>query len=302
MPFAPGSVALKLLRWYSSVVGEWDGVSVMAEDWDTLVLLDACRYDMFERISELPGDLSMCKSQASATDDFLRENFSEGPFHDTVYVTANPRLETVDDVKSQFHDVINVWQSNWDADLETVPPGPMTTQVIAAHERYPDKRIIAHYIQPHGPFIGPTGIEEIGVYSGVADHKRTALGEESDPDNKYVWELVRQGVVTGDVAKRAYDENLALALAEVERLLEAVKGRIVVTSDHGNMLGERAWPVPVRLWGHPNGIRTDELVNVPWLVYESGPRRDIIAEELADEQTAATDNEVEERLRSLGYA
>lgn len=43
-------------------------------------------------------------------------------------------------------------------------------------------------------------------------------------------------------------------------------GTTVVTSDHGNHLGEFATPFPIRLYGHPEGIRTPELIRVPWLV------------------------------------
>lgn len=62
----------------------------MQADWDTLVILDACRYDMFEEINETEGELEHRYSRGSCTPDFIRENFPEGEFHDTVYVTANP--------------------------------------------------------------------------------------------------------------------------------------------------------------------------------------------------------------------
>jgi hypothetical protein len=52
------------------------------------------------------------------------------------------------------------------------------------------------------------------------------------------------------------------------------------------------------LYGHPEGVYTEHLVKVPWLVYESGERKEVVAE-------ASTDSELvegtEERLKDLGY-
>ncbi|ELZ23103.1 hypothetical protein C475_15679, partial [Halosimplex carlsbadense 2-9-1] len=91
----------------------------------------------------------------------------------------------------------------------------------------------------------------------------------------------------------------------VKELLGELSGKTVVTSDHGNMLGERARPIPIREWGHPDGVYTPELVTVPWLEYESGPRREVVAEAPVDETEsgdAVEDDVVAERLRNLGYA
>ena len=50
----------------------------------------------------------------------------------------------------------------------------------------------------------------------------------------------------------------------------------------------------------------DELVTVPWLVHENGPRREVDAEDsttaTTDEDAAVDDDIVAERLRDLGYA
>jgi hypothetical protein len=35
-----------------------DGVSVFKGDWDNLIILDACRYDIFAETNTLSGDLS----------------------------------------------------------------------------------------------------------------------------------------------------------------------------------------------------------------------------------------------------
>jgi len=40
-----------------------DGVDPFEADWDNLFILDACRYDMFERRAELPGRLERAESR-----------------------------------------------------------------------------------------------------------------------------------------------------------------------------------------------------------------------------------------------
>jgi hypothetical protein len=102
--------------------------------------------------------------------------------------------------------------------------------------------------------------------------------------------------------RRAYRANLEAALPAVGRLLDGLDGRVVVTSDHGNCVGERAWPVPIREWGHPEGIYVRPLVAVPWLVVEGDRRRAVSR----GGRTVALDadgpvDEVAARLGDLGY-
>jgi len=78
-------------------------------------------------------------------------------------------------------------------------------------------------------------------------------------------------------------------------------GKTIVTADHGNMVGERAFPIPFREWGHPRGVYTPELVDVPWLVYERGPPDDQRGDSRRSRRIA-DDDVVVERLRDLGYA
>jgi len=44
----------------------------------------------------------------------------------------------------------------------------------------------------------------------------------------------------------AYIENLHVVLPHVEDLMTSLEGKTVVSSDHGNMVGERARPIPIR--------------------------------------------------------
>lgn len=268
-------------------------VDVPNEDWDSMAILDACRYDAFERLSELPGTLSKRRSKAPSTVEYLRANFTEKDMTDTVYVTANPQFYRVENgiydvepIGCSFHEVVNVWKDGWDEDARTVHPERVTQAALKAAKSYPNKRLLIHYMQPHAPYIGPTGRAEL------------------PSDQLSFWGSYRRGDLDIDlgVARKAYDENLELVLEEVGELLDNLTGRVVVTADHGELLGDRSGPLPYRKYGHPKGIHVPELVEIPWLVYSNGPRLEITAESASESVEDIDEDMVVDRLRSLGYA
>ena len=257
-----------------------NGVDVAAQDWDTLVILDACRYDLFEekRPEEWPAALRV-RSRSSHTTGFYRENFTGGPYLDTVLVTANPKA--VRERGDKFHDVIKVYETDWDDEKGTVLPDVMANATLEAHERYPDKRIVSHWIQPHYPFIGGDG----GSYKF---------------DGETIWYDLMRGELDAAEVYGDYAATLEMTIPHVQRVLDEMDGRTVVTSDHGNLFGERPWFYPLPIYGHPRGIKHPALVDVPWMVFDTGSRRETTAGEgrVVD---AGDDDEVKERLESLGY-
>ncbi len=289
---SPELVLRELNRLYYTLQGRQEGnpngIDIFDEDWDNLILLDACRYDMFAEANSLPGRLESRISKASHTSEFLTANFAGRDLRDTVYVTASPmyyrnreRLETT------FHDVVNVWRdAGWHDEFRTVLPETMAEFAIEAEKKYPKKRLIIHYLQPHYPFIGATGQEHFDL----------------DQLN-FEWEDARQGTlgISDSVLWQAFRENLDLALPHVEALLEVLSGRTVVTADHGQMIGERSSPVPMVEYGHPPGVYTDELVEVPWLIHDNGIRKKATADDPVEQQEDISDDAVQDRLESLGY-
>ncbi len=267
------------------------GIDVMDEDWDTLVILDACRYELFEQENTLSGQLSKRISRGSHTSEFLRGNFDGKTLHETVYTTASPQLEKRrDEIDVEFHAVENVWNGDrWDSEQRTVPPKAMTEAGIESHETYPRKRHIVHYIQPHYPFIGYDFDEEASTV-GQAGHD--------------IWEQLIRGRanVAPETIWRAYRNNLKLVLNAVHQLLKHISGKTVVTSDHGNMIGERSAPLPINEWGHPPGIYNEELVSVPWLIVEGEPRREVQTDPPCDDFKTVEDDLIENRLDALGYS
>ena len=266
-----------------------EGCNVMAEDWDNLVLLDGCRNDLFVENCDIDGRLETRISRGSATREFLAGNFDGRAFHDTVYVTANPQFYRRN-IDCEFHAVENVWKDEgWDEQEGTVLPETVTERAIAAQERYPNKRLLIHYMQPHFPFIG----------SDVDPNKEFMKTESGF----HIWMELQTGKldVDRDAVWSAYDNNLRHAFLYVRKTLETLEGKSVVTSDHGNLFGERIKPFPVRTWGHPRQLYVEPLVRVPWLVVDSDSRPDIVSEAPQNIDSSVEDDVVASRLEDLGY-
>ncbi|WP_266080481.1 hypothetical protein [Haladaptatus caseinilyticus] len=298
LPFLYEKAVLK--PYYRYVHGH-TGSRVMFEDWDNLLILDACRFDVFhESLTEstLSGTLTRKRSLGSNTPEFLRRNFDGRTFRDTVYVTANPQVNVHTD--DTFHAVVNVWESDWDESHNTVHPREMVRKTLETRATYPNKRIIAHFIQPHYPFIGEFGQEAIEQQAGIELSRRMATGEMAESDHWNVWDMLKQGYLREDVVRTAYRENLEITLPHVETLQSSLNGKTVVTSDHGNLFGERIGPLGVPVYGHPEGIYATDLVTVPWLELDYSQRRDVTSGTSSERRSESNDR-VMERLEQLGY-
>ncbi len=67
--------------------------NVMNEDWDHLIVLDACRYDYFEKVWQkyLPGKLRKKLSVGSTTVEWRDKTFTDY-YGDVVYISSNPYI------------------------------------------------------------------------------------------------------------------------------------------------------------------------------------------------------------------
>lgn len=272
----------------------------VAEDWDTLVLLDACRYDYFERENSLDGRLESRTSPGRTSMEFMLETFAGRKLHDTVYVTSNPHIERLDD--DIFHAVLKEpLLDGWDDERGTVPPEAVTDAAIAAAETYPNKRLIVHYMQPHVPYLGSTAKQ---VYP---TDNRTGWEPISDTPNDR-WRVsteFKNGNISAETVREMYRETLRIVLKDVERLLSTIDGKSVISADHGEFLGDRPhllWPKA--MFGHGNGRqypRCATLCQVPWFVVEGETRRQIRSEQPHSQSASLDGDTVTDRLRDLGY-
>jgi hypothetical protein len=85
-------------------------------------------------------------------------------------------------------------------------------------------------MQPHWPYLGPAGEK----------FKRGPFHE-----------VIRKTDATHEDVIEAYRENLDIVLGEVEPLLRDLTGKTVVSADHGELLGDRERPIPIRTYRIP---------------------------------------------------
>lgn len=265
-----------------------EGVDVLDAEWSTLVVVDACRLDLFESVAareetdERFADPEAVTSVASSTPEWLATTFGES-HGDIVYVAGNPMVSR--HCAGTFYELIEAWEEGYDPETSVVSPELVTGRAIEARDAYPEKRLIVHYMQPHYPFVDRP---ELQFFDGFVERR-----EVSD-----VWQALRHGLVEEPAVWEGYEHNLSVVLDEITRYLDAVDDRVVVTSDHGNVLGRRAWPVPLRTYGHPANYRLPGLVRVPWVVRD-GERRPTTDGRVAVDDT---DEEIiDDRLSNLGY-
>lgn len=278
------AASTELHKKYFEKCGDHSGANFFNEDWDNLIILDACRYDLFSEVASLEGELIKKESVASQTEEFLRKLVHGKSYPDTVYVSANPQLTKIN---AEFSEIVELWETMWDNEMNTVPPKSVAEAALTAQENWPNKRLVIHFVQPHIPFIGTTGreIPQPSLEGGTIDRGEDAVS---------VWKQLANGDLSKNTAWEAYRENLQVVLPVVEDLLEDLDGKSVVTSDHGNMFGKR------HIYGHPSGVHLKELVEVPWLV-RNGERRTITDSSSVKSTKSVANNTVESRLSDLGY-
>jgi len=276
-----------------------DGIDVFAADWDTLIVLDACRYDMFETVNYLDGVLTSKQSKGSSTTEWLHANFHSRDLRDTVYVTANPQLERNRDCwEVNLHETVNVWlNEGWDEETGTVLAETMTDIAIKMHDRFPNKRLVIHYMQPHYPFVPSDTMFDKEHLHRVED----PIGSNSDKENVWNQKFLGDLSTTHNELWEMYMDNLKYVLKNLGTLLDEVSGKPVITSDHGNYVGERASPIPIREYGHPRGLYDDTLTCVPWFECDYKKRRQIIAGSDPSADSNIDSKTVSKRLRDLGY-
>lgn len=285
------------------------GIQVMEQDWDDLIILDACRYPEFEQNCELDGELKSVVSKGSTSREWIRKNFVGREFHDTVYVGGNPHMEKF---SNEFYWVKKSYSAsgtheNYKMAEGSIPgwhPEAVYESAIEAIGECPNKRRIIHFMQPHDPYIGSKAEElrnEVEERENVVFKKRRQMaGEDIQSEDKLgcLRSAAGRGYISHDQLLEVYIENLDIVLDYVQDLLSELNGKAVITADHGELLG--AGRFTSNKYGHPIGVYQSELRIVPWLEINNGNRRDIYSQKPVGVEEA-DDEVVEEQLKALGY-
>jgi hypothetical protein len=321
---------------------------LMEEAWDYAIVLDACRFDYFERLWKryfARGELIKATSVGSSTVGWRDRTFTDY-YDDVVYVSANPYIASTRCVEGfvgnrHFRKVHDVWLYGWDYEKGTVRPETVTEAARDAVAEAPAARVITHYLQPHAPYLDldvssagyPQPEPESGhILEGVrangneswtsrtavkvlsAGLRRVRLGgtppewrfrEWFGMDPASPMDAVRRACGTEGL-RRAYERNLELVLEHVRRLAGALSGRVIVTADHGELLGEGG------CFSHHRESSNPFLLEIPLLVIDGAraaePERETAraAQEKPrpppdPRQGRGSQEAVTERLKALGY-
>jgi hypothetical protein len=266
----------------------------LEEDWDYAVILDSARFDIFQEVYQdyFEGRLEKRKSPASTSAEWI-EKVLYGD-HDIVWFSANFFINSIErpisdsgytryEVTPTEHidRIIDLWASEW-SEQGTVRPERVTDRVLGEKDEI-DQRTVLHYMQPHLPIPGKgksilynrmqrdflkmkqSEFEQKERFKNYLEPFLRKLDEFSIVQ-KLNWaahldrkNFLRFLLKSGDTAREIHEENLRKVLEEVQRAVEDIDGKVVITSDHGEAFGEKG------VWGHKAGKNIPELAEVPWL-------------------------------------
>lgn len=259
-----------------------------------IIILDSCRFDYFDQeVNEfLDGELESVYTSATYTKDYI-QTIWEGNYDDLTYITglsaptdhAFERGGKEYRPSEHFSNFVHVWKFCENKEFGAVPPEEMTQ---AALKQFDDKMVV-HYVQPHAPYIG-----EYQLRNDINSSFEESLQDIYKRIGRYG---MKEKTISDEELKKAYRSNLRRALASVRQLVTQLNRPVVITADHGEMLGEEGRYIH-------GGIASKQLCRLPWyLVDESeiGIAENTNVKQVDQSKTQFTNRDVEEQLKSLGY-
>ena len=265
------------------------------KDWDILVIFDSCRYDIFsEYYKEIFPEAKLSKRDntpfgITSTQDWIDHTFSQKNCSDIVYVCPIYSLKDwIKDCSSKFFKVIEVWRTHWNREMETVLPDDMTGVAMDVIEKYKEKRIIIHYMQPHHPYLHWGGHKTKGdklkpflgdekpvkhisykrklanIAEGICPHLfwriTGRLGKLPKWNLGYIWYMHgREGVIRG------YTMDLLYIMECVNKIkMRFPDKKIVISADHGEELGDGRIHKIYRMNYKLQRPKTKQVLEVPW--------------------------------------
>ncbi|MFC6990539.1 hypothetical protein ACFQH3_01290 [Haladaptatus sp. GCM10025707] len=278
------------------------GRSIYTEDWDVLLILDACRVDLMDEVKAdydfLPSCIPSFPSLAGYSKEWLVRNFTgeqlsqhRDDIESTAYITGNPFTDTVFSDDHPFITLDEVWKYGWDDTEGTIHPEIISDRAIQTWRESDTERMIVHYMQPHIPFVG----EIRGDWHEGFDPNAGSWGTEEQP--KDLWERYRDGDLDASKAElwAAYKSNLKYVLNHLEDvLLSNIDAEtVVISADHGNAFGEGGY------YGHGN-VPLKSVKHVPW-IRTAAEDKDTYTPTEYDSTQQVNHEAVTNRLRALGY-
>lgn len=253
-------------------------IHIMKEEWNVLIILDATRYDIFETLNDIKGTLEKVESLNTGTWMWIQDNFKK-PYPNLIYVSGNPMVSKFKLSKiglGDYFKIIDAWDIGWDSELNGVRPEPVTRIAIDTIKKYPNKRILIHYLQPHFPWLeNPETNRGRGLLLEWTENKEKKHLHQMNTEEKkrfkgIMWDYVKMGKASVEECREGYISNFIIVMEEVKKLLKEIpKDKIVIISaDHGECLG---FPTEKGYVGHgPNLHEYRSLLEIPWFKVNLG--------------------------------
>lgn len=274
------------------------------QDEFILIILDACRFDIFRDVHDsfLVGDLQNIWASGRWTGEYTQRTWTNQ--YRLTYLTSIPVIsdfyfelrESDYRPSGHFEQLVPLWDSEWDPSLGTVPAEKVTDSALRHASQSDTTRLVVHYAQPHAPYVGET---QILPWDEKSEDMRELLENDMDTATERIYDQIKNGDISKTRLKEAYVANLEYVLQEVVRLVNRVDCPVVVTGDHGEHLGEDG-----RYLHEEDSVL---IRQVPWFVVnDSEIGHTEIEPRYKEEQIGAMTHsspsgEVKNRLADLGY-
>lgn len=307
------------------------GESFLDEDWDLLILLDACRADLMAEVvgeydyidsyetkiscashsrewihktlmedgDTLPEKVRTKAGIALHPDDneYIADRYTTRALPDTAYITWNHFSRMLEE--DQFYLLDEVWQYAWDDNRKLVEPRPLTDRTISVGRTRDPDRIITHYMQPHTPFLERVRHRD-PEFDSPDDRPISDVFKGDEPRNAMgngmsEYTMVQRGLVSGDELWDMYLENLRWVLDDIKLLLENIDAeKVIISADHGNAIGEFG------CYGHRPYTPINGVKEVPWIV-TTGTDEETHTPDFTKKDGTVESETVQKRLEDLGY-
>jgi hypothetical protein len=275
--------------------------SLNNNNWDNLIVLDACRYDIFDSMGTV-GKTEKRRSPGSSTPEWLYRTFTD--YIDADYYSSNPYVNSKSKPLNEtsnmnyvwypgdyFKRIYDLWLNSWDDNYNTVFPETMV-KFVAKHYSTKNKSII-HFIQPHVPYLHIEPQGEKSKWQSKNNVMNTGSQAKYTKKDEFIQKMITkipyinehqipqwrirkmlnvQSINPYEILwreysmrelKKYYSLSLKRTLKSVQKLLRIIKGRTIITADHGELLGEHSY------YGHKNEWYVSTLIEVPWVELET---------------------------------
>ncbi len=211
-------------------------------EWNRMLVLDACRYDCFEEVNTIEGELKKMNSHSRHTRDWYEQYWRDRNNDDTIYITNQPQLwvKEREVIAHSFYENYPLWKRDDWLDFDST-----LSRINELKNDNNNRRELIHVLPPHQPWRSPLG-------KRLRERLNLITDDNTGEDYNKIERWARGG--NWDTLRSVYKREIKWAL---EKIQEHNIEPDVITADHGERLGEE------NKYNHNSSHRS--VLEVPWL-------------------------------------